>query len=54
MLLEMLNQTQYAVFCSVIELSLLIGRCFRVGCSFVFFLGGGGGWEGASNGKIKN
>ena len=51
MLLEMLNQTQYAVFCSVIELSLLIGRCFRVGCSFFF---GGGGWEGASNGKIKN
>ena len=44
MLLKMLSQTQYAVFYSVIELLFSIGRCFRVGCSFLllFFFGGGG------------
>ena len=52
MLHEMLNQTQYAIFYSVIELSFSIGRCFRVGR--YFFWGGGGGGRGEGvNGKIK-
>ena len=52
MLLEMLNQTRYAVFYSVIELSFSIGRCFRVG-RYIFFFGGEGRGESV-NGKIKN
>ena len=50
MLLEMLNQTQYAIFYSVIDLSFSIGRCFRV-CRYIFFFGGGG--RGTSMARLK-